>query len=211
MNLWVFDNDGTLYDDTTLSEQFMKIAFAYYGSILSIPSDEIPNEIARLKKKWKTQFSIIAVAKEYGIDFADAVNNTYFRVKLEECRISNPDLVKSEVLNSLPGRKIVFTNNPSTWARRVLSYAGLLNCFSDIIGMEETRFCIKPQREAYRVVEERHKGFDRIIFCDDSLKNLETARQLGWTTVWYRSPHARAEIADGHVVISSFDELRQFL
>jgi putative hydrolase of the HAD superfamily len=210
MNLWVFDNDGTLYDDTFSAKEFTRISSGYYSKVLGISLDKITDEIDKLKDKWGTEFSIVAVAKEHGIDFAAAVENTYLALDLTQCGIKAPDQERMRILNSLPGRKIVFTNNPSVWARKVLSYTGLADCFSDFIGMEEiTR--PKPASEAYQAVEERHEGFDRIILCDDSLKNLEAARLRGWTTVWHRAGSSQAEKAEGHITISSFDELDQFL
>lgn len=211
MDLWVFDNDGTLYDDFGASEKFMKIFFQYTSQLLNIPIDEVPNEIVRLKEKWGTEFSIFALMKEYNINFSETVRNTYLKIRLDECNITTPDIIKLNVLNSIDSRKVVFTNNPSVFARYVLSYVGLETCFSDFIGIEETEFCEKPDPRAYRVIENRHKEFKRIIFCDDSLNNLEIARKLGWITVWCKPQNAGIEAGQGHLVISSFEEIRRIL
>ena len=210
MNLWVFYNDGTLYDDDSSGKQFMEIALAYYANILGTPRESTPGRLTELKRKWQTEFSIIAVMRECDVSFNDVVNNTYLRVDLEQCGIPNSDPVKRDVLNLLAGEKVVLTNNPSLWARKVLSRIGLMDCFSDVIGMEETNLQIKPNPEAYRVTEQRHKGFNRIIFCDDALKNLGTARERGWLTILYDPAGMRTKQTEGHIVISSFDELRQF-
>jgi len=77
--------------------------------------------------------------------------------------------------------------------------------------MEEAGFCEKLNPQAYKVVENRHRGYNRIIFCDDSLKNLETARSLGWTTIWCKPKNAIPETESGHLVISSFEELKKIL
>lgn len=212
MDLWVFDNDGTLYDDFGAGEQFMRIFFQYFSQSLHFPIEHVPNEVTRLKKKWCTEFSILALVKEHNINFSEIVNNTYLRIKLEECNITAPDIARMNILNSINAHKVVFTNNPSVFARHVLSYIGLSDCFSDFIGMEETGFFGKPDYKAYKVVEDRHKGYDRIIFCDDSLKNLKTARELGWITVWYKpSDIKEIEDASGHIIISSFEDLKKFV
>jgi HAD superfamily hydrolase (TIGR01509 family) len=211
MDLWVFDNDGTLYNDFGAGEKFMKILYQYVHRLLNIPVDQVPSEVVRLKEKWRTEFSILALMKEYGIDFLEIVDNTYLKIKLEECNIATPDTSRLNVLNSIGSLKVVFTNNPSVFARYVLSYVGLAACFSDFIGMEETGFWEKPNPQAYKIVEERHRGFERIIFCDDSLKNLETAHKLGWTTVWYKPPGMEIKGGQNHFVISSFEELKKLL
>lgn len=211
MDLWVFDNDGTLYSDFGAGKKFMRILFQYVSQLLNIPVDQVPNEVGRLKKKWHTEFSVLALAKEYGIDFSEMVQNTYLKIKLDECNIATPDTTRFDILRSISSRKVVFTNNPSDFARYVLAYVGLDSCFSDIIGIEEMGFCEKPDPRAYKVVERRNSGFSRIVFCDDSLRNLEVARELGWVTVWYKPHNMKSEIGKGHLVVSSFEELERIL
>jgi HAD superfamily hydrolase (TIGR01509 family) len=207
MNLWVFDNDGTLYDDLGAGEQFLKIFYGYFGELLNMSPDQVAGEVTRLKDKWNTEFSILALVKEHGSDFTDAVNNTYLKIDLEACKITAPDPLRLRVINALHGEKVVLTNNPSAFAKKVLSYIGLAGCFSDLIGMEETQFRGKPDPRSYQTVEDRHPGSRRIIFCDDSLKNLEEARKRGWTTVWCKPASMEASANQGHIVISSFEEL----
>lgn len=211
MDLWVFDNDGTLYDDSIAKEQFMKILSEYVSQLLNIPIDQVLSEITRLKLKWNTDATVVALMKEYKLDFAKIVGDTYLKIKLEKCSISAPDLARFSILNAIPWPKVVFTNNPSVFARYILSYVGLAGCFSDFIGIQETRFYGKPDLKAYKTVEKRHKGFNRIIFCDDSLKNLDVARKLGWITVWYNPQSVDITNNSGHLVISSFEELRKLL
>jgi putative hydrolase of the HAD superfamily len=207
MDLWVFDNDGTLYDHSIVEKKFMGLLYEYVSRLLGISTDEAVFEVKRLKEKWHTQFSIITLIREYKVDFSRIIESTYLKINFHECGII-PDASKLGVLSSIGARKIVFTNNPSFLARRVLSLMGLADCFSDFIGMEETNFYSKPDPKAYKFVEARHRGYDRIIFCDDSLENLETARKLGWTTIWYKPQGAGVEMESGHLVISLFEQLK---
>src|SRR3989344_1560974 len=160
MDLWVFDNDGTLYDDFGAGEKFMSILFQYVSQLLDISVEQAVAEIARLKEKWHTEFSILALVKEYGVSFSEIVERTYLKINLDDCGIVAPDTTRLGVLTSINSRKVVFTNNPSVFARRVLSYVGLESCFADFIGMEGTNFCEKPNPQAYKVVESRHKGYN---------------------------------------------------
>lgn len=211
MDLWVFDNDNTLYDSSIVYKKSMELFFQYISKLLGIPISLLSAETARLKQKWHTEFSIIAFMKEYGIDFEETVYNTYLKINLEECSIVAPDIERLEILQSINSPKVVFTNNPSIFARRVLSYTGLIGCFLDFIGMEEIGFCDKSDPYAYRIIEEHYKGFQRIIFCDDFLKNLETAHKLGWTTIWYKPSSSSVEAQQNHIIVSSFKELKNFV
>lgn len=209
MDLWVFDNDGTLYDDSETHKNFMDIFCEYSSNLLRVPIHEVSIRLVELKNKWNTEFSIIALMREFEVDYADVVSNTYLKVDLEKCNVPKSDLMRKKVLNSILSEKIVLTNNPSIFARRILSHIGLANCFSDLIGMEETRFFGKPDMRAFQIVESRHPNYDRIIFCDDSLKNLDAAHKMGWITIWYRPLNAdNGEVGGKHLVINSFNEIR---
>lgn len=210
-DLWVFDNDGTLYDDSETHRNFMEIFFEYSVIFLNVPVQEVPTQMAKLKSKWNTEFSAIALMKEFKIDYSEVVRNTYLKIDLEKCKVPKSDLTRKRALDDLLAKKIVFTNNPSQFARRVLAHVGLESCFSDFVGMEEMCFVGKSDIRAFQAIESRHQGFKRIILCDDSLKNLGMARQIGWTTVWYKSQDAKTEAEDGHPVITSFDGLKSIL
>ena len=211
MNLWVFDNDGTLYDDSGTQKIFMEIFSGYSSNLLGVPVQEVSVQLAKLKNKWNTEFSIIALMKEFGVDYSEVVNNTYLKIDLGKCNVSRSDLVRKMALDNILEKKIVFTNNPSVFARRVFSYAGLESCFSDFVGMEEANFCGKPDLRAFKVVEARHPECSRIIFCDDSLKNLDAAHQMGWTTILYKPLSVDSETGGNHLIISSFDGIKGLL
>lgn len=208
MDLWVFDNDGTLYDDSGTHRSFIEIFSEYSSTLLGVSTKEASEQVTRLKSKWSTEFSAVALMREFGISYSEIVANTYLRIDLEKCNVPGFDLARKRALDAIMGEKIVFTNNPSVFARRVLSYVGLEKCFSDFVGMEETNFSGKPNLGAFQYVESRHPGHGRIIFCDDSCKNLDVALKMGWNTVLYQPSHVEADtISHEHIIISSFSEL----
>jgi len=211
LDLWVFDNDGTLYDDSATQERFMEIFCEYSSNLLGVPIKETSVQLLKLKNKWNTEFSIIALMNEFGVDYSEVVNNTYLKVDLEKCNVPKSDSMRKQALDDILAEKIVFTNNPSIFARRVLSRLGLDGCFSDFVGMEETCFFGKPDTRAFKAVESRHQGYDRIFFCDDSLKNLEVAHQMGWITIWFNSKNMKMEAEHDHLVIGSFEEIIRIL
>lgn len=209
-DLWVFDNDGTLYDDTPSLAQFKKILAAYLAPILGRAAEDIDAEIVRIKKLHRTQSSVVALMKEYGLDYETLVLKTFLAINLEQSGIPTPDIERRRVLQGLRGRKVVFTNNPSAYARKSLSYIGLGDCFDDVIGMEETNFTAKPDDHAYQCVQNRHIGAQRIFFVDDVLENLDTARARGWITFWYNPKDVSNPSPFNHIRICSFRDLSRF-
>ena len=205
--LYVFDNVGTLYDDAGTQKQFMEIFYRYASGLLATSQENVATIIHSLKTKHGTEFSLIALMREFNINYEDMVNNTYLQVTLGECGIVSPDIVRYQTLSQIIGPKVVFTNNPSAFAKKVLSYTGLTELFSDFIGMEELEFSGKPSIRSFEIIENHHRGFDQIIFVDDLVKNLDVAKQRGWKTVWYNPIGVSTELEHRHLFISSFGEL----
>src|ERR1035437_40133 len=131
MDLWIFDNDGTLYDDTQAHKQLMEILYRHCSMVLGVSLESVPEEIKKLKTKWNTEFSLIALRKEFGFDFSEMVNQTYLKIDLEKCGVPNTDPIRVNALCVIESPKIVFTNNSSAYARKVLKHIGLLQCFMD--------------------------------------------------------------------------------
>ncbi|GEM_PF-2311381 len=211
-DLWAFDLDGTLYDDTLLHAQFMEILIQYVSNLLALSHEQVHEELHRIKEKWNTEFSVIALMWEYGIEFNHLVSMTYGALKLEG-NVLRPDPVREQALSRIDGYKVVFTNSPSRFALHVLAYNGLLTCVMDLIGIRELGFVGKPHPGAYQNMEERFPltgpsifRMDSYTLCDDSLANLDVAKSRGWRTIWYRKPGV-IETTSEHHIISSFEEL----
>lgn len=69
----------------------------------------------------------------------------------------------------------------------------------------------KPNRAAYEKVEAhvfaRHPDKKDLIFADDRLENLVSARARGWRTVWVRPHDAPAGLGGGHHIVDRITEL----
>lgn len=205
MDLWIFDNDGTLYDDRQVGQQF-SIKFAEYTAhLLAIPTNQVATLVVELKQKWSTDFSVLALAWEYGLDIEQVVNNTYMQLSLNDCGLM-PDDQKAQTLKAIVAKKVILTNNPSRFAHRVLSHLDLTGFFSDVVGMVEVGCKLKPNIQAYQTILDRHPGYERFIFCDDSLINLDAAKKIGWLTIWCKPAHIMETVCD-HLVVNSFQEL----
>lgn len=121
----------------------------------------------------------------------------------------------------------LFTNARRDWAHRCLRHLGIEDLVPDFSG-EGSGFSAatavagifdidflgwegKPHRAAYEKVEqhllERHPLAEDLVFADDRLENLVTARARGWQTVWVRPHDAAPGLGGGHHVVDRITEL----
>ena len=204
MFLWVFDNDGTLYRDAGASKQFQIIFNRYVSKEFRIHESKVVEMITQLKIKYVTDFSIVAVMKEFGADFQEIVEQTYMQIDLDACGVPRNCLEKRNALQAISGDKIVLTNNPSEYAKRVLDHMGISNCFKGIIGMKEMNFHLKPHVLAFKTVTKRFPDYTEHILIDDNIQNLDTAKTLGWKTVLYCEHELSDEVHHTDAIANSF-------
>lgn len=108
-----------------------------------------------------------------------------------------PDPALNAMLARLPLRKAIFTNADAAHADRVLTRLGIRRHFTDIIDIEATGYCPKPQPAAYAFAFERlGVAPEECVFADDLVSNLAAAHALGVLTVWVR-PNVTAPLPDG--------------
>jgi putative hydrolase of the HAD superfamily len=95
-----------------------------------------------------------------------------------------------QALIALPYRKVIFTNSDTNHVRRVLKAVGIEDLIDHIIDiLMITPYC-KPQQEAFEKALQFSPEKDpaQIVFFDDNLSNLDTARRLGFHTVKVGNP-----------------------
>jgi putative hydrolase of the HAD superfamily len=113
------------------------------------------------------------------MDFLAYVHDVPVNLVLKD----DPELIS--LLDSLPQRKVVFTNADSAHARRVLDGLGISGQIDQIIDILALDFVNKPEPEAYRSALRLCGEADpqRCIHADDMARNLDPAADLGMTTV----------------------------
>jgi putative hydrolase of the HAD superfamily len=209
MDVWLFDLDGTLYDDVPTRREFFELLTAYARD-KQVPTDgcdEIEIMAATLKAKHGTGSSILAFQLEYGLDLDEVIAATVLRIDLERCGIDRADVQRRKALDSIDGRKIVFTNSPSGYAAKVLSYVGLDSCFERLVGLKELDNLTKPDPRDFAFVSSFCSEGDRIWFCDDNQDNLNVGWEMGWKTILFLPSYDGQEAVGRHMIIKSFSEL----
>lgn len=131
----------------------------------------------------------------------------------------NPEL--SVVLDSLPGKKYIFTNGTHQHAERVSDRIGVLEHFEGIFDIRAAEYVPKPNREVYhKLVSSFGINPEQTIYFDDIARNLLPAHEMGMTTVWLKPKpsdnapfHAKIghQEADGRHIHYVIDGLVDFL
>ncbi len=180
--IWIFDLDDTLHDASAHIFPVMNRAMTQYMM------DELDlDEIAAHKMRqhyWRIYGATLkGLMRHHGTDPHHFLSETHRFMNL-------PDMVLEvkclrHMLNSLSGRKLVFTNAPRNYALRVLEIMGIADCFELIFSVESTKFHAKPSVRGFQMLLKTIKAkASECIMLEDSLSALMTAKRLGMKTVW---------------------------
>lgn len=117
-------------------------------------------------------------------------------------------------------RKFVFTASVSHHAQRCLEALGIADLFEGIIDVKDCKLETKHSLSSFHAAMAKAgiKDPEGCVFLDDSLKNIETARSIGWRSVLVgrtgrdcgkeiSSEHAEVEIDRIHQLPEVFPEL----
>ena len=192
---WIFDLDNTLYpSDAEVMSQVDRRMTEYVARELDLSRDE-----ARIVQKayWRdygTTLNGLMANNQIrnGRDFLDFVHDI-------DLDVVTPDPELANHIRDLPGRRYVYTNGSLKHAENICDRLGLSDCFDDMFDVEAADFQPKPHRSGFDLFSSR---FDvkapESAFFEDSIRNLKTAHDLGWTTILVRArPGPRDEESAG--------------
>ncbi|KAE9593260.1 hypothetical protein Lal_00028872 [Lupinus albus] len=132
-NCLLFDVDDTLYPlSSGLSVQVAKNIEEYMLQKLGIEAAKVPELCYSLYKVYGTTMAGLR-AIGYDFDYNDFHGFVHGRLEYD---LLKPDPVLKGILQSLPIRKVVFTNADDGHAARVLHRLGLEDCFEKIISFD---------------------------------------------------------------------------
>jgi putative hydrolase of the HAD superfamily len=174
----IFDNDGTLY---RVKSSFQKAVHTKFCEVISQKLNVNLAEAGRIQAYLHNKYGSTGagVVKEFGWDYNSFVKETYLAVPIEKYVGRNQHLI--EMLKKMPQKKIVVTNNPSRFAKKILNRLGVARYFEKIFGEEHFDFRMKPKIMPYRLALKYLSNSDprNIMMIEDSSNNLKTARKLG--------------------------------
>ena len=180
IDTWIFDLDNTLYPpEVRLFDQIEEKIRVFVANFLSVSLEDA--DLLRAQY-WRSHGTTLAGMMEMHAmpphEFLRDVHDIDFSVLTH----SRP---LAQLIATLPGRKIVYTNGTEPYARRVLEARGLEKEFESVYGIEHASYQPKPRAAAF------HKIFTRAnvtphsaAMFEDDPRNLEVPAGLGMRTIF---------------------------
>lgn len=188
VNHWVFDLDNTLYPpEVCLFDQIEIKMTEWVSNELSISGKEANTLRESYWRKYGT--TLAGLMLEHNIEPENYL--TY----VHDISFSNLKLdpLLKNLINSLPGRKIVYTNGTVPYAENVLNALGLESVFDHVYGIENANYFPKPKKAAYELIFRKDKlDPHKSAMFEDEPRNLKVPHLLGMNTVFV-SPNFRKE------------------
>ena len=199
---WVFDLDNTLYPpEARLFDQIEVKMSAYVMASLGV--DQTTADQLR-RDYWRDYGTTLAgLMREHNVDPGPYL----FDVHDIDLSHLNKDPALASAIDTLPGRKIVYTNGTAPYARQVLAARGLDQVFEAVYGVEEANFLPKPELEAFETIF----ALDGIqprqaAMFEDEARNLQVPHSWGMQTIHVAPAPVTAPYLQHHT-----NNLRQFL
>ena len=179
--LFVFDLDNTLYPPHV---RLWKVVDARIELYVQRRLGVDPSTAGRIRTGFLREYgtTLRGLMRHHGVspeEYLEFVHD----VPVPEIVPSRPDL--GAMLDSLPGRRVVFTNGSESYARRVISALGVADRMDGIFGIEFMEYVAKPSPYPYgKLLRATGAAAAESLFCEDIRENLRPARDLGMFTVW---------------------------
>ena len=205
---WIFDLDNTLYSgETKVFEQVDKKMSKYISDKLNVSIVEA-KEIQK-KYFYKYNTTLNGMLKNHKIDaneFLEFVHDI-------DIDFLKKDLILSEELRKLEGKKIIFTNGSRKHALNVIRKIGIDQYFDDIFDIVDSNFVPKPSMEPYKKLVEKHKIDPNLcVLIEDIARNLKPAYEMGMKTVWIENDEPWAKkFSDSDFINFKTNNLSEFL
>jgi putative hydrolase of the HAD superfamily len=180
---WIFDLDNTLYPASCgLFAQVQTRMNEYICARLSLTLDEAAAlRSSYFREHGTTMNGLMAVNRIDPHEFLTFVHDIDLSVVP-----ANPQLVAA--LESLSGRKLIYTNGSVAHAENLLKHLGITDHFSEIFDIVASEFEPKPAIVPFREFVRRHEiEPTTALMVEDMAKNLMPAAELGMTTAWVRT------------------------
>ena len=184
--VWLFDLDNTLHNASHAAFAPMSQAMgAYIERELGIDTEAA----SALRRRYFDRYgaTLLGLVRHHGVDAAHFLHETHLLPGLEARVHSHPhDLA---ALRGLPGRKILLTNAPLHYARRVLGVLGIARFFDAVVSIEDMHMfgSLRPKPDARmlrRLAARLRVRPQQCVLVEDSLENQKAAHRIGMRTVW---------------------------
>jgi putative hydrolase of the HAD superfamily len=180
--IWIFDLDDTLHNASAHIFPVMNQTMTQY---IMDHLDLSEAEAHSLRKHyWRVYGATLkGLVRHHSTDPHHFLEETHQLENLNDMVIQVKRL--HHMLNSLKGRKLVFTNAPRSYALRVLDILDIEDAFECIFSVESAKFHAKPSVRGFQQLLKTLKAKPSdCIMLEDNLPALMTAKRLGMRTIW---------------------------
>jgi len=182
--LWLFDLDNTLHD--TSHAIFGRINQAMTAAVReALDCDDAEANNLRAHYWQRYGATVIGMVRHHGVDAHHFLRRSH-DFDVSPLIRAEPGLAAR--LKRLPGRKVLVTNAPLSYARAVLRHLRIAHLFDSLWGLEQMRwhgrFRPKPSAALLRHILAMEGATPaRAVLVEDTLPNLRGARAAGLHTV----------------------------
>ena len=195
--VWIFDLDDTLHDASAQIFPQLNLAMTQY--IMDKLKLEEPEAFRLRQHYWRIYGATLkGLMRHHGACPHDFLRKTHELLELPQMVIKTKRL--RHFLQRLPGRKVIFTNAPMAYAKRVLDLLGIEDLFEIVFSVESTRFHPKPGIRGFRhVLSKIGARASDCVMVEDNLAALRTAKRMGMKTVHITKRLKRSVYVDRRV------------
>lgn len=192
--VWLFDLDNTLHNASASAFRGVNERMnAYMVEHLGITEAEAD----RLRRDYWQRYgaTLLGLVRHHGVHGGHFLRQTHVLPGLEQAVHGHPH--DFDALARLRGRRILLTNAPADYTRRVLGALGIGHLFDGVVTIEDMRMFghwrPKPDRRMFRRLLARLKvAAGRCVLVEDTLEHQKAAHALGMGTVWMQRWTRRA-------------------
>ena len=182
---WLLDLDNTLHDAMpVIMPRINRAMTDYVARTLKLDHEQASALRAGYWRRYGA--TLLGMVAHHGVDPHDFLRQTHPFPDLHQ--IVRRDRRLHAALARLPGRRLIVTNAPHDYARRVVQLLGIAALIEGIVPVETMRFAgrlqHKPSRSMLRRIVARVRAHpSRCVMVEDTIANLASAKALGMTTV----------------------------
>jgi putative hydrolase of the HAD superfamily len=195
--VWIFDLDDTLHNASAHVFPVMNRTMTQY--IMDNFEMDEPAAHSLRQHYWRVYGATLkGLMRHHGVDPYHFLNETHKLITLADMVLQTKRL--RHMLQTLQGRKVIFTNAPRGYALRVLDLLGIGDCFELVFSVENTKFHAKPSVRGFQMLLKTLKtNPSNCVMLEDNLPALMTAKRLGMHTIWVTKKLQKPNFVDHRI------------
>lgn len=180
IDTWIFDLDNTLYGaDIDIFPRIHQRMHRFVANHFDISLEEGQKKCRYFFETYNTTLRGLMIEQNVKPEtFMEYVHD----IDISDIRACE---ITQRALESLPGRKLIYTNASRGHAENITRHLGIDHHFEDIFDICAADYMPKPDQAAYETLIKKFGIIPaRACMVEDMAVNLQPAAALGMTTLW---------------------------